>query len=78
MAITTTRTPDQFVALCDQALETAITTCLNTTLVSSAPGGAVRKVTRSQVVKTLARRAMRKTTQGAMRISTSPVVTVGV
>ena len=27
MAITTTRTPDQFVALCDQSLETGITTC---------------------------------------------------
>ena len=54
MAITTTRTNDEFVALVDQSLETAITTCLNTTLVSSAPGGAVRKVTRAQVVKTMA------------------------
>ena len=42
MAITKTRTNDEFIALADQALETAITTCMDTTLVSSAPGGAVR------------------------------------
>ena len=45
MAITKTRTNDEFIALADQALETAITTCMDTTIVSSAPGGAVRKVT---------------------------------
>ena len=80
MAITKTRTNDEFIALADQALETAITTCMNTTLVSSAPGGAVRKVTRAQVVKALARRMMRKATQPGMRseVATSPVVTVGV
>ena len=60
MAITKTRTNDEFVALCDQALETAITTCMDTTLVSSAAGGAVRQVTRAQGVKALARR-MRRT-----------------
>ena len=80
MAITKTRTADEFVALADQALEVAITTCMDTTLVSSAPGGAVRKVTRAQVVKALARRMLRKATQPGMRkeVSTSPVVTVGV
>jgi hypothetical protein len=79
MAITTTRTKDEFIALCDNALETAINTCMNTTLVPASGVTAVRKVTRAQVCKTLAQRAMRKSTQGAMRreVLTSPAVTPG-
>ena len=62
MAETTVRTRDEFVALADAATETAIATCLDTTFT-----GGIRKVTRAQVLKALVRRALRKSTQGAMR-----------
>ena len=79
MAITTSRTKDEFTALVDASLEVAIATCMNTTLPANTPGGATRKVTRAQVVKAIARRALRKGTQGAMRpeMGTNPPVTPG-
>jgi hypothetical protein len=79
MAITPTRTKDEWIALCDNALETAIATCSNTTLVPASGVTATRKVTRAQTCKMLARRALRKATQGALRVEvlTSPAVTPG-
>jgi hypothetical protein len=62
MAITPTRTRDEWIALADAALETAIATTANTKL----PGG-IRTVSRAQTIKLLARRALRKATQGGMR-----------
>jgi hypothetical protein len=76
---TTTRTRDMFTVLVDTALETAVTTCLNATLVTPTGAGAVRAVTRPQVLKWIARRALRKSTQGAMRpeMAITPPLTPG-
>ena len=60
---TTSRTRDEFTLLVDTALNTALDMVIGTTLSGGTP---TRKITRAQAWKAIARRAMRKTTQGAM------------
>lgn len=85
MAVTTQRSKDEFAALVDNSIETAVRTCLDTTLsyispTTGLPTAGTRKVTRAQVLKALARRALRKSTQGAMlrEMANTPPFTPGV
>jgi hypothetical protein len=75
---TTLRTKDEWAALIDNLLETAIAGAVTTTLAS--PGGTqTRAVTRAQTMKAIARRALRKANQIGMRRegATNPPVTPG-
>ena len=79
MAETTQRTKDEWVALVDNAIETAITTASNTTLKTAGGVSGIEKVTRAEVLKLFVRRAVRKGTQSGMRreMATFPVLTPG-
>jgi hypothetical protein len=85
MAVTTNRQKDEFAALVANAVETAVGTCLDTTLpytnlTTGLPTAGTRKVTRAQVLKAIARVALKKSTQGAYRreMATNPPLTPGV
>ena len=69
MAETPIRTRTEWAALADAALETAVTTVMNTTIERNpAPSGhSYMRVTRNETLKLLAQRALRKTTQPGMR-----------
>jgi hypothetical protein len=80
MAETPTRTKSEWIALADAALETAIGTVQNTTLVTGSPTASLREaVTRAETLKLLVKRMLRKGTQAGKRseVLTNPPVTPG-